>query len=192
MIKWLIVFALIGTPIIFLSVINFEENEVGTKAELGKVSIIKVGEEFVKNTSSGKPAEEYILGMFREITKEEIRKETELPDLKASETILNNGIRLSTNYNQISYDYSAEKITDKEYFSKLLDMRIKYEIYMTSVDAYIGEEDIMSLRNSIIQELKEINQQIIILKNYDDIEEGWELVPEYDKYKKFLPSMFKP
>ncbi len=130
--------------------------------------------------------------MFREITAEEVLKETTLPDLKASEEILNNGIRLSTNYNQISYDYSAGKFVDQEYFSKLFDFRIKYEKYMTAIDSYIGDEDILIQKNSMIQELKEINQQITLLKNSESFEVEWELESQYDKYKKFLPTMFAP
>jgi len=192
MIKWLLILPLIAIPIVFLSMSGFQEKEIKTGPELGKASIVEVGREFLKQTSLGNPTEENILGMFREITAEEVLKETTLPDLKASEEILNNGIRLSTNYNQISYDYSAGKFVDKEYFSKLFDFRIKYEKYMTAIDSYIGDEDILIQRNSMMQELKEINQQINLLKNSESIEEGWEQASEYDKYKKFLPSMFTP
>ena len=191
MIKWLLILSLIGIPIVFLSMSNFQEKEIKTGPELGKDSILEVGREFIKQASLENPTEENILGVFREITAEEVLKETKLPDLKASEEILNNGIRLSTNYNQISYDYSAGKFGDKEYFSKLFDFRIKYEKYMTAIDSYIGDEDILILRNSMIQELKEINQQITLLKN-ENIEEGWEPISQYDKYKKFLPTMFTP
>ena len=191
MIKWLLILPLIVIPIVFLSMNDFQEKEIKTGPELGKASIIEVGQEFIKQASLENPTEEYILGMFREITAEEVLKETKLPDLKASEEILNNGIRLSSNYNQISYDYSAGKFVDKEYFSKLFDLRIKYEKYMTAVDSYIGVEDILTQKNSMIQELKEINQQITLLKN-KSIEDGMESLSQYDKYKKFLPSMFTP
>ena len=191
MIKWLLILPLIGIPIVFLSMNDFQEKEMKTGPELGKASIIEVGQEFIKQASLENPTEENILGMFREITAEEILKETKLPDLKESEKILNNGIRLTTNYNQISYDYSVGKFDDKEYFSKLFDFRIKYEKYMTAIDSYIGNEDILTLKNSMIQELKEINQQIALLKN-KSVGEGWEPISEYDKYKKFLPSMFTP
>ena len=191
MIKWLLILPLIGIPIVFLSMNDSQENEIKIGPELGKASIIEVGQEFIKQTSLENPTEENILGMFREITAEEILKETKLPDLKESEKIMNNGIRLSANYNQISYDYSVGKFDDKEYFSKLFDFRIKYEKYMTAIDSYIGNEDILTLKNSMIQELKEINQQIALLKN-NSVEEGWEPISEYDKYKKFLPSMFTP
>jgi len=191
MIKWLLILPLIVIPIVFLSMNDFQEKEIKTGPELGKASIIEVGQEFIKQASLENPTEENILGMFREITAEEVLKETKLPDLKEGEKILNNGIRLSSNYNQISYDYSIGKFDDKEYFSKLFDFRIKYEKYMTAIDSYIGNEDILTLKNSMIQELKEINQQIALLKN-KSIEEGWEPISEYDKYKKFLPSMFTP
>jgi len=191
MIKWLLILPLIVIPIVFLSMNDFQEKEIKTGPELGKASIIEVGQEFIKQASLENPTEENILGMFREITAEEVLKETKLPDLKEGEKILNNGIRLSSNYNQISYDYSIGKFDDKEYFSKLFDFRIKYEKYMTAIDSYIGNEDILTLKNSMIQELKEINQQIALLKN-KSVEEGWEPISEYDKHKKFLPSMFTP
>ncbi len=192
MIKWLLILSLIGIPIVFLSISDFQEKEVKTGPELGKASILEVGQEFIKQTSLGNPTEEKILNELREITEEEVLLETQLPDLKASEEIMNNGISLSANYNQISYDYSVGKFNDKEYFSKLFDFRIKYEKYMTAIDSYIGDGDILILRNSMIQELEEINQQITLLKNSESFEEGWEPASEYDKYKKFLPSMFTP
>ena len=129
---------------------------------------------------------------LREITEKEIRLETQLPDLKKSEEIFDNGIRLSSEYNQISLDYSAGKIGNKEIFSKLFDFRIKYEKYMTSIDSYIGDEDILIQKNAMTQELKEINQLIILLKTSESFEDGWEIASEYDKYKKFLPTMFTP
>lgn len=190
MIKWLLILSLIVIPIIFLS--NLQEKESKTGPELGKASIIEVGQAFIKETSLGNPTEEKVLNELREITEKEILLETQLPDLKISEEILNNGIRLSSNYNQISYDYSAGKFVDNEYFSKLFDFRIKYEKYMTAVDSYIGDEDILIQKNSMMEELKEINQQITLLKNFESFEEDWELASEYDKYKKFLPTMFTP
>ncbi len=190
--KWLFILPIIAIPIIFLSMTNFEEKVTKTSPELGKASIIEIGEEFIRQTSSGNPTEEKILNELRKITEKEVRLETQLPDLKSSEEILNNGIRLSTKYNQISYDYSAGKVGDKEYFSKLFDFRIKYEKYMTAVDSYIGKENILIQKNSMIQELKEINQQMTLLKNSESFEAEWELESQYDKYKKFLPTMFAP
>jgi len=179
-------------PIIFLSMTSFEEKVSKIGPELGTASIIEIGEEFIRQTSSGNPTEERILNELRKITEEEVRLETQLPDLKSSEEILNNGIRLSAKYNQISYDYSAGKVGDEEYFSKLFDFRIKYEKYMTAIDSYIGKENILIQKNSMIQELKEINQQITLLKNSESFEVEWELESQYDKYKKFLPTMFAP
>jgi len=190
--KWLIILPIIAIPIIFLSMTSFEEKVTKTGPELGTASIIEIGEEFIRQTSSGNPTEERILNELRKITEEEVHLETQLPDLKSSEEILNNGIRLSAKYNQISYDYSAGKVGDEEYFSKLFDFRIKYEKYMTAIDSYIGKENILIQKNSMMQELKEINQQITLLKNSEGFEEGWELESQYDKYKKFLPTMFAP
>lgn len=191
MIKWLIILPLIAIPIIFLIMSSFEEKEIKTGPELGTASIIAVGQEFIRQTSLGNPTEETSSNELREITEKEIRLETQLPDLKKSEEIFDNGIKLSADYYQISLDYSAGKIGNKEIFSKLFDFRIKYEKYMTAIDSYIGDEDILIQRNSMIQELKEINQQITLLKN-ESIEEGWEPISQYDKYKKFLPTMFTP
>ncbi len=174
--KLLLILPLIGIPIIFLSMGDFQEKEFEGAPKI----------EFEN------PTEEKILNELREITEEEVLLETQLPDLELSEKIMENGIRLSSDYNQVSYDYSAGKFFDKQYFSKLFDFRIKYEKYMTAIDVYIGDEDILSLRNSMIQELEEINQQINLLKNSESIEEGWELTSNYDRYKKLLPSMFVP
>lgn len=192
MIKWLIILSLIAIPIIFLIMSSFEEKEIKIGPELGTASIIAVGQEFIRQTSTGEPTEETSLNELREITEKEIRLETQLPDLKKSEEIFDNGIRLSSEYNQVSLEYSAEKIGNTEYFSKLFDFRIKYEKYMTAMDSYIGDEDILIQKNSMTQELKEINQQINILKNSESFEEGWEQASQYDKYKKFLPTMFAP
>jgi len=192
MIKWLIILPLIAIPIIFLIMSSFEEKEIRTGPELGTASIIAVGQEFIRQTSLGEPTEKTSMNELREITEKEIRLETQLPDLKKSEKIFDNGMRLSAEYNQISLDYSAEKIGDGEYFSKLFDFRIKYEKYMTGIDSYIGDEDILIQKNAMIQELKEINKQIILLKNSENFEEGWEQLSQYDKYKKYLPTMFTP
>lgn len=192
MIKWLIILSLIAIPIIFLIMSSFEEKEIKIGPELGTASIIAVGQEFIRQTSLGEPIEETSLNELREITEKEIRLETQLPDLKKSEEIFDNGMRLSAEYNLVSLEYSAEKIGNKEYFSKLFDFRIKYEKYMTAMDSYIGDEDILIQKNSMTQELKEINQQINILKNSESFEEGWEQASQYDKYKKFLPTMFAP
>ena len=94
-------------------------------------------------------------------------------------------------YNQVSFEYSTEKLSDLEYLSKLFDFQIKYQKYMTSIDSYIGEEDILIHKNSMTLELEKINQDIQILKNSMDLENDLELKSEYDKYKKFLPSMFE-
>lgn len=192
MIKWLIILPLIAIPIIFLIMSGFDEKEIKTGPELGTASIISVGQEFIRQTSLGEPTEETSLNELREITEKEIRLETQLPDLKKSEEIFDNGIRLSSDYYQVSLEYSVEKIGENEYFSKLFDFRIKYEKYMTSIDSYIGDEDILIQKNSMTQELKEINNQINIIKNSKNFDEGWEQLSQYDKYKKYLPTMFTP
>ena len=184
---------LIAIPIIFIMT-SFEEKEKYSETDLvGQSAILKLGEDFVKEASLENPvSDEYrVLNELREITDAELLKELKVIDHTESEKIFNNGIKLSDDYNQISFDYSTEKLSDLEYLSKLLDLETKYRIYMTSIDSYIGDEDILVHKNSMLLEFEKINQDITILKNSIDVEAGWELKSEYDKYTKFLPSMFE-
>lgn len=192
MIKWIIIISLIGISVIFLSTNSFQEKDISSGVELGKSSIIEVAEEFARQTAFEKELYEENLNELLEISEESILKELQLPELEKNEKILNNGIKLSANYNQVSLDYSSKKLNDQEYFSKLFDFRIKYEIYMTAIDSYIGDGDILILKNSMVQELEEINQQISFLKGSENIDENVKHSSEFDKYKKFLPSMFTP
>ncbi|MCE9652508.1 MAG: hypothetical protein K8Q89_05565 [Nitrosarchaeum sp.] len=192
MYKWIFLLALIGIPLAFLSIYNVPGNGIHSDPNVEKSSILDMGQDFINQVAHEKSTEEHTLGMFKDITDEDVLKEKETPDLVASEKIQNNGIRLSTNYNQISLDYSGGKLTTDEYLEKLLDFKIKYEKYMTSMDSYIGSDDITIQRNSMIQELKDINQQILVLKSTKNAEDGWQLKSEYDQYRKLLPSMFNP
>lgn len=63
---------------------------------------------------------------------------------------------------------------------------------MTAIDSYIGDDDILSLKHSLILEYEKINQDIILLKNSGTLDEEWQSESKYDKYKEFLPSMFEP
>lgn len=189
--KILFLLPLIAIPI--LLVMTMEEGEKYSELELtGQSAILKVGEDFIEKASKEKLQEDHPLNELREITEEEIRKETQIPDLKESEKIFSNGMKLSDNYNQVSFDYSTEKINDDEYYSELLNFQIKYQKYMTAIDSYIGDEDILSLKHSLMLEYKKINQNIILLKNSGTLNEEWQSESKYDKYKKFLPSMFEP
>ena len=193
MINWFFILLLIGIPIIVFSTLGFQEKKSIEGPELGKVSIIEVGKEFIKQASHENYTEGSIVGTtFREMVDHENFKVAKLPDLKEIEEIVNYGIRLSSDYNTISYEYSSEKFLEIEYLSKLVDLRVKYEAYMLNIGSYTIDDDTIIHRNSMMQELKEINQQITLLKNSESLEEGWEIVSEYDKYKKFLPSMFAP
>ena len=192
MIKWIIIISLIGIPIIFLSANSFQEKDINSGIELGKISMVEVAEEFARQTAFETELYEENLNELLEISEEDILKELQLPELEKNKNILNNGIELSANYNQVSLDYSSKRLTDQEYLSKLFDFRIKYEIYMTAIDSYIGDRDILILKNTTIQELKEINQQISFLKGSENIDESIEQSSGFDKYKKFLPSMFTP
>lgn len=192
MFKWIILVALIGIPLFVLYMYDFQSNTHTTDTDMSKSSIVDIGYEFVKQASHDETTKENSLGNIMDITDRDIEKEKEIPDLSASEKIQNNGVRLSTSYNQASYDYLAGKILAEEYFLKLLDYKIKYEKYMTAIDSYIGKEDITIQKNSMVQELNEINQQINTLKSSKNSEDGWEAKSEYEKYRKLLPSMFTP
>jgi len=161
---------------------------------VGQSAILKVGEDFIEQaTKENSPSDDsHVLNELREITDAELLEEFKVPDPTESEKIFNNGIKLSDNYNQISFEYSTEKISDYEYLSKLLDFQIKYQKYMTAIDSYVGAEDILIHKNSMVLELKKINQDITILKNSMGVEGNLESGSEFDKYKKFLPSMFGP
>ena len=182
----------IAIPILLVAT-NSDEKAISSGLEFGTSSVLDIGEEFVKKASiRNSTQDDYVLGTFREITQQEILKESIVHDPSKDEKIFQNGIRLSDDYNRISYDYSQEKIDDLEYMSELLDFQIKYQIYLTAVDSYTGNEDILIHKNSMVMELEKINQDIVLLKNSLFIEEGWESQSKYDKYKKFLPSMFSP
>lgn len=192
MLKWIILIAVVGIPLFVLYIYDFQSNTHTGDVDMSKSSILNVGREFVNQVSPEETTRENTLGVLLEITDKDILKEKEIPDLSASENIQNNGVRLSASYNQASYDYSTGKTPVDEYFLKLLDFKIKYEKYMTAIDSYIGNDDIIIQKNSMKQELEEINQQINTLKRSENFEDGWETKSEFDKYKKLLPSMFTP
>lgn len=192
MIKWAILLVLVGIPIVFLSLTDFEEKQLKSGSELEKSSIIEVGQEFINQASPlENSSEERILGTFREITEEELLLIFRLPNLDRNEKIMNMGVRISTQYNQASFDYSSGRITDTEYYKILFNLRENYEAYLTFSDSYVGEGDILIQKKSMNQELKKINEELTILKNSEKFE-----IPKYlsenEKYKKFLPSMFTP
>ena len=188
--KLLFLLPLIAIP--FLLVMTNQEGEKYSELELtGQSAILKVGEVFIDQASKEKSHEERTLNELREITEEEIRKATIIPDLKESEKIFDNGMKLSDDYNQVSFNYSTEKISDDEYYSKLLNFQIKYQKYMTAIDSYIGDEDILNLKHSLVLEYEKITQDIISFKNSGTVNEEWQSQSEYDKYKDFLPSMFE-
>ncbi len=189
--KLLFLLPLIAIPV--LLILTNQEGEKYSELELtGQSAILKVGEDFIEQASKEKHVEDHTLNELREITEEEIRKATKIPDLKESEKIFANGMKLSDDYNKISFDYSTEKIDDDEYYSKLLNFQIKYQKYMTAIDSYIGDEDILDLKHSLALEYEQITLDIISLKNSGIITDEWQSQSEYDKYRDYLPSMFKP
>ena len=191
MIKWLFLIPVVGIPLIFLNINGLSNDELNHNSEID-TSILQIGEDFIKKMSLENSTDERVLGTLRDITEAEILEEAKLPDLEIGEKIVNNGLRLSTNYNQIHYDYSMSKLTDTEYFLQLLDFRIKYEKYMTAIDSYVGSDNILPQKNSMMKELQEITHQIQIFESSKTFDSDWEQTSQYDKYKKFLPSMFSP
>jgi len=192
MFKWIILMAVIGIPLFVLYMYNFQSDVHTADTDMSESSVLDVGREFVKQASREEIAKENTLGIFMEITNKDMLKEKEILDISVSEKIQNNGIRLSSSYNQASFDYSNGKLSPEEYFFQLLNFKIKYEKYMTALDSYVGEDDIIIQKNSMMQEFKEINQQINTLKSSENFKDGWETKPEFDSYKKLLPSMFSP
>jgi competence protein ComGC len=188
--KSLIFLPLIAIPIIFILISPQDSKKYSELDLTGQDAILKVGEDFIKQASIETLDQDHILNGLREITEEEIRKETQIHDPTESEKIFTNGMKLSDDYNRISFEYSAEKLNVAEFFSKLLDFKIKYEKYVTAIDSYIGDEDILVLKNSMVKEYKKINEQITLIKNSGTINDEWESQTEFDKYKKYLPSMF--
>ena len=173
-------------------IVSYQESEKYSESDFtGQEAILKIGEEFIQKASVQTSSNDvHILNSLREITEEEL-KESQVPDLSENEKIFNNGLRLSDDYNRVSFDYSNEKISDMEYLIKLFDFQIKYQKYMTAVDSYIGDKDILDLKNSMLMEYKKINEQIILLKNSGTVNDDWKSQSDFDKYKKFLPSMFE-
>jgi competence protein ComGC len=188
--KSLFFLPLIAIPIIFILISPQDSKKYSELDLTGQDAILKVGEDFIKQASIETLDQDHILNGLREITEEEIRKETQIHDPTESEKIFTNGMKLSDDYNRISFEYSAEKLNVAEFFSKLLDFKIKYEKYVTAIDSYIGDEDILVLKNSMVKEYKKINEQITLIKNSGTINDEWESQTEFDKYKKYLPSMF--
>lgn len=189
--KSLFLIPLIAIPLV-LVIVSYQESEKYSESDFtGQEAILKIGEEFIQKASVQTSSNDvHILNSLREITEEEL-KESQVPDLSENEKIFNNGLRLSDDYNRVSFDYSNEKISDMEYLIKLFDFQIKYQKYMTAVDSYIGDKDILDLKNSMLMEYKKINEQIILLKNSGTVNDDWKSQSDFDKYKKFLPSMFE-
>lgn len=188
--KSLFLLPLIAIPIVLIMTSSQESERYSDLDLTGQDAILKVGEDFIKQATNETPNQDRVLNELREITDEEIHKETQIRDPTESEMIFTNGMKLSDDYNRISFEYSTEKLNDTEFFSKLLDFKIKYEKYMTAIDSYIGNEDILVLKNSMVKEYEKINEQITLIKDSGTINDDWESQTEFDKYKKYLPSMF--
>ena len=181
---------IVGIGVIIFSVFSFQEKEDKSGPVLGEASIMEVMSAFLVSITR---EENNVLNSLKEITVEEqeILDAFRLPNIERNEKMIEYGIRISTQYNQASLDYSSGDIRDNEYYTKLYNLRDYYMAYMTFTDSYIGEGDVLIQKKSMIQELIEIEEQINILKFSENIyDDGKSL--EFDKYKELLPSMFSP
>jgi len=189
MIKNITLLVIIGIGVIVFSIFSFQEKEDQSGPVLGEASIMEVMMAFIETISK----EEKNINPLKEITDEEkeILEALKLPNLERNEKMINFGVRISTQYNQASLDYSSGNIRDNEYYTNLYNLRDYYLAYMTFTDSYIGEGDVLIQKKSMIKELIEIEEELTLLevsKNIYD-EKG---TSEFEKYDKFLPSMFAP
>jgi len=189
MIKKITLVVIVGIGIIVFGIFSLQEKEDKSGPVLGEASIMEVMSAFLVSSTND---EVVILNPLKEITEEEgILYALKLTNLERNEKMIEFGIKISTQYNQGSLDYSSGKITDNEYYTKLYNLRDYYQAYMTFTDSYIGEGDVLIQKKSMIQELIEIEEQINLLKFSENIY-GDEQASRFDKYKKLLPSMFAP
>ncbi len=190
MIKKITLLVIVGIGVIVFSVFSFQEKEDNRGPVLGEASIMEVMLAFIETVSND---ENKNIEALREITTEEqeILYALKLPNLERNEKMIEFGVKISTQYNQASLDYSSENIRDNEYYTKLYNLRDYYQAYMTFTDSYIGEGDVLIQKKSMIQELIEIEKQINRLKFSENIYDDEQSLG-FDKYKKLLPSMFTP
>ena len=190
MITKITLLVIVSIGVIVFSVFSIQEKEDKRGPVLGEASIMEVMLSFIESASIEENENTITL---RNITVEEqeILDALKLPNLERNEKIIEFGVRISTQYNQASLDYSSGNIGDNEYYTKLYNLRDYYQAYMTFTDSHIGEGDVLIQKKSMIQELIKIEEQINFLKFseniYDDKQSSG-----FDKYEKFLPSMFSP
>lgn len=181
---------IVGIGVIVFSIFSIQEKEDKSGPVLGEASIMEVMLAFIETVSTEENESKILL---RDITVEEqeILDAMKLPNLERNEKMIEYGVRISTQYNQASLDYSSGSIRDNEYYTKLYNLRDYYQAYMTFTDSYIGEGDVLIQKKSMIQELMEIEEQINLLKFSENIyDEG--RTSKLDKYNELLPSMFTP
>lgn len=190
MIKKITLVVIVGIGVIVFSIFSFQEKEDLSGPVLGEASIMEVILAFIESASND---ENKNIDALREITieEQEIFYALKLPKLERNEKIIEFGVKISTQYNQESLDYSSGRITDNEYYTKLYNLRDYYQAYMIFADSYIVEVDDLIQKNSMIKELIEIEKQINLLKFSENIYDD-EQVLGLDRYKKLLPPMFKP
>lgn len=170
---------------------TFQENKEKFSSKLNEESsTLEIGKEFISLASNNQIAEYKGRMLGNVIDIDEVKVLNDARSFANNEEILERGVRLTDAYNRIVYEFSAERISYKDYIIKVYEYRIKYEKFMTAINSYIGKEDILVLKNSMLKELNDMKFQIREFENSRAPENDWELISEYDKYRKFLPSMF--
>lgn len=86
-------------------------------------------------------------------------------DYSDEQASINKGIAISDQYNQASYDYSAEKISSNEYLSILKQLKIKYSTYLMDISNHSWNQDISEHKQFLTNEYQEIVKEIKILEN---------------------------
>jgi len=190
MIKNITLLVIIGIGVIVFSVFSFQEKENQSGPVLGEASIMEVMMAFIVTVSNEENEKNVKLkGITME--EQEILNALKLPNLERNEKMINFGVRISTQYNQASLDYSSGNIRDNEYYTNLYNLRDYYLAYMTFTDSYVGEGDVLIQKKSMIKELIKIEEELTLLEFSENIHDE-EHTSEFDKYDKFLPSMFTP
>jgi len=74
--------------------------------------------------------------------------------------LIDEGIDMSSTYNRVSYEYSANKILTKDYLDELKKLKIQYEVYLEDISNKKWHYDIINHKNSLTAEYFKIKQEI--------------------------------
>lgn len=74
--------------------------------------------------------------------------------------LIDKGIDMSSAYNRVSYEYSANKILTKDYLDELKKLKIQYESYLEEISNKNWHYDITNHKNSLTTEYFKIKQEI--------------------------------